>query len=626
MRYWILFSILFLSIVFFASDSHAQDLGETERYRFFIGENKSNEIIFQSYVTKFNNLIFDADAQSIIVTVETDSTLIDTIFVYFDKKSFDELFSKERNTLPSDMLILLDRVEQEYEIIPTSLGEDLIIWKFNNIPHITEIELIRDPNVKEKNPEDEYPYGLSPLKQITNGSPIHVVKCKDDGALVYKFDMTSVACVSENTQTKLVQRGWGVKTIEFSFQKMEEYLCDKYQGNWTDKTEVCENITQKQCSLMRGIFQSPLECQGLECTDNDKVMCYKKNDSYYQQIEGKEISIDGVIIDSWGGSKHRYHFFTNEPYMKFNTGSGGIKLEGLNQHDGLNGKIVRLSGEHTERDLSIKVNDFEILGSLFPIVNPNSNSIYDASIRELTTNPDFYYNQTIRVAGILTEYEHDLILAGVGCSNAKYITSEAYSSDFPSSRHLNDGEKKIGVRIESHDDLGKVKEFLPSEYKDNPVEMQGLFVPNLIEIGTSCDHVIHKSGYLLTEMENIRILKPSTVYELKEGGNLFRIKYEIKGGTVEDMVHDNKTNSLTVVISSTDKGNLILDLPRDLLDAKLDYCPPRHENAPDDEFFVVVNNNEVDFDELFKTSETRTLKIPFSGDSVNIEIIATCFV
>ena len=547
-----LFPILLVSISFAFTESHAQYLGETERYRFFIYDNDSHEITFQSYITKFNELTFDPDTLSIKATVKSDSTLTDTIFVHLDTKTFDELFSKETKTLPTDILILLDGAEQEYEIIPTS-QKDLIVWEFNNMPHTTEIELIRNPDAKERNPDDKYPYGLSPTKQIKNGLPLHAVKCSDDDKVIlYKLDMTGAACVSEKTQSELVKRRWGVMDMGFSFQNREEYLCDKYQGNWTGETKVCESITKKQCSLMSGVFPSPYACTGDECIDYDKVECFANRSDYYQQVEGKEISIEGLIIDRWGGAKHRYHFFTNEPYMKFNTGSSGINLDGINHQDGLNGKIVILSGVHTKRDLSIRVNDFEILESLFPKANPTSSLIHDVSMWELTDNPDLYYNQTVRVAGMLTEHEHDLVVGGVGCSNAMYTTSDEYLPDFPSSRQLNDAEKRIGVRVGSHDDLGKVEVLLPFEYKNNPVEIQGLFVPNLIEKGKGCKHVIHKSGYILTEMENIRILKPSSVYELKtESGETFAIPYEIDGGTVKNMAHDKNSNSLTISIHST---------------------------------------------------------------------------
>ena len=269
----ILFSvvILFFSMSFLFPYSDAQYLGETESYAFFIDENKSHEIKFQSQVTKFNKLIFDEGARSIIATVQSHSTLVDTIFVFLDSKSFEEIFSKEQKTLPTDILVLLDGVEQEYEIVPTSLGDSLVVWKFQSIPNITEIELIKNPNPKQKN-SDKRPY-ISPIKQIKAGSAIHVIKCKDDLFTLYKSDMTSVACVSEKTQSKLEDRGWGVSTIEPSFEKLKAYLCDKYQGNWDRANDVCENITTKQCSLMRGIFQNP---------DDAKITCFTKNDYYFQ--------------------------------------------------------------------------------------------------------------------------------------------------------------------------------------------------------------------------------------------------------------------------------------------------------------------------------------------------------
>jgi hypothetical protein len=69
---------------------------------------------------------------------------------------------------------------------------------------------------------------------------------------------------------------------------------------------------------------------------------------------------------------------------------------------------------------------------------------------------------------------------------------------------LHDGDKSIGVRIETPDDLGKVKEPLSDELKSNKVTIMGVFVPSVVERG-DCDHVIHKSGFLLTKLEDIKI-------------------------------------------------------------------------------------------------------------------------
>ena len=59
---------------------------------------------------------------------------------------------------------------------------------------------------------------------------------------------------------------------------------------------------------------------------------------------------------------------------------------------------------------------------------------------------------------------------------------------------------------------------------------------------------------------------------------------------------------------------MAITLPRALIDAKL--------NGEDDDFFVLVDGEEVDFDET-TTSTDRTLTIAFPDGAEEIEIIGT---
>jgi hypothetical protein len=117
-----------------------------------------------------------------------------------------------------------------------------------------------------------------------------------------------------------------------------------------------------------------------------------------------------------------------------------------------------------------------------------------------------------------------------------------------------------------------------------------------------------------------------SVFEIVKDDTVFDVEYDIKGGTIEDMVYSNNTNSLLITIDSTDKGNLTLSIPRNLLDAKMDYCPPIHENHYDDRFFVLLDGEEILYDEISTTSKNRTLQIIFDIESEKIEIIATCLI
>ncbi len=117
-----------------------------------------------------------------------------------------------------------------------------------------------------------------------------------------------------------------------------------------------------------------------------------------------------------------------------------------------------------------------------------------------------------------------------------------------------------------------------------------------------------------------------SVFEIVKDDTTFDVKYDIKGGTVEDMVYSNNTNSLLITIDSTDKGNLTLSIPRNLLDAKMDYCPPRLDNPPDDKFFVILDGEEIWYDEILTTNEIRVLQLKFAENSTKLEIIGVCLI
>lgn len=213
---------------------------------------------------------------------------------------------------------------------------------------------------------------------------------------------------------------------------------------------------------------------------------------------------EGVIFDKRLGTAHWYSFFTNDLFKTFNTDSNGIKLEGINSINDLHGKVVKISGIRTERDLGVKVYELFILDSLIPKGNSVTKDIWDVSLDSLYDDPDQYYNRFIRITGELREQENNLGYAGVGCDTAKYTTSDEFLPDFPSTHKLYVDEKLVGVRIGSPNDLGKAESIkLPMELKNKQVVITGLFVPNIVDKG-ECNHVLHKSGYILTDFEKIK--------------------------------------------------------------------------------------------------------------------------
>jgi len=100
-------------------------------------------------------------------------------------------------------------------------------------------------------------------------------------------------------------------------------------------------------------------------------------------------------------------------------------------------------------------------------------------------------------------------------------------------------------------------------------------------------------------------------------GTEFSIGYSITGGSILSITPDVDANSLIIGISTTGDGEVTITLPRGLIDAKI--------GGEDDDFFVLVDGEEVDFEET-TTSTDRTLTIQFPAGAEEIEIIGTMVV
>jgi predicted secreted protein with PEFG-CTERM motif len=110
--------------------------------------------------------------------------------------------------------------------------------------------------------------------------------------------------------------------------------------------------------------------------------------------------------------------------------------------------------------------------------------------------------------------------------------------------------------------------------------------------------------------------QPSSFLVKDPSGQLtFNVNYSIDGGTVGNMSVNTDDESLLVDVVTTGNGTITITLPRTLIDAKIN-------DQQDDQFFVLVDGEDVDFQES-KSSTDRTLTIPFSDGAQEIEIIGT---
>jgi predicted secreted protein with PEFG-CTERM motif len=107
---------------------------------------------------------------------------------------------------------------------------------------------------------------------------------------------------------------------------------------------------------------------------------------------------------------------------------------------------------------------------------------------------------------------------------------------------------------------------------------------------------------------------------VKMGDGNDSIGYEITGGNIVSIMPDVDEDgnvispTLIITIDATDNGSLTLTIPRSVLDATI--------NGEDDDFFVLVDGEEMDFTEDVSSTD-RTLTIAFQAGDEVIEIIGT---
>jgi predicted secreted protein with PEFG-CTERM motif len=73
---------------------------------------------------------------------------------------------------------------------------------------------------------------------------------------------------------------------------------------------------------------------------------------------------------------------------------------------------------------------------------------------------------------------------------------------------------------------------------------------------------------------------------------------------------------LVVDITTNDDGTLVLDLPRQFIDAE-------KQNGKDEEFIILINDVQTTYEESTSFSEIRTISIDFQKNDSKIQIIGT---
>lgn len=179
-----------------------------------------------------------------------------------------------------------------------------------------------------------------------------------------------------------------------------------------------------------------------------------------------------------------------------------------------------------------------------------------------------------------------------------------------------------------------------------PVTMQLFYHGNLIDIGQitvaqdgSYSNTITAGGPLWTNSGDytIRVLygegkfaettinfvknssgsPKTTTFEVNAGSyGTFDVEYSITGGIVKDIKIDPENYSLIVTIEAKEKGFILLDIPREGLDAK-------NQDKSDIDFIILIDDVQVLYKEDTTNSNSRRIIINFDKDNSEIQIIGT---
>ena len=111
--------------------------------------------------------------------------------------------------------------------------------------------------------------------------------------------------------------------------------------------------------------------------------------------------------------------------------------------------------------------------------------------------------------------------------------------------------------------------------------------------------------------------KTPFIFEVDAGSyGTFDINYFISEAYVLKMIVDSEQFALKVFLETDDDGSIILELPRESIDAK-------KSDGSDDAFIVKVDGIEVPYTENSTSVDSRTITIEFEDGVSDIEIIGT---
>ena len=169
---------------------------------------------------------------------------------------------------------------------------------------INLIDILPYPSSTTKNFEEDYVTTItileeyqdlvlsSPLNQIKNGIPINDVTCGQEKIKVYKHNLVRLACVSQETGDKLVERGWALSKEKQSNLEISSLTSDIFIRSQYDNTEF-----DVQSKIING--QKFLIMQGNNWSYSQDIEIIIQSDSVKIKIIKTRTNNNGQFYISW---------------------------------------------------------------------------------------------------------------------------------------------------------------------------------------------------------------------------------------------------------------------------------------------------------------------------------------
>ncbi len=169
-------------------------------------------------------------------------------------------------------------------------------------------------------------------------------------------------------------------------------------------------------------------------------------------------------------------------------------------------------------------------------------------------------------------------------------------------------EKELIIEERAQDE----DELAMSQYEEGLIS-ESEFEQILRDLGYD-DEEIRQSKAIIGKLEHQEGFKTPLKGPITVQGTDRELTYTITGGVITQVSPDTESESLIINIDSMSNGTLFIQLPRDVIDAKF--------GEEDDDFFVLIDGLETEFDEI-KTANERTLTVAFPQGTEEIEVIGT---